>query len=150
MINKIDIQPLENSALQQLRSTPDFNILPDEGNGNKHCSYYLVYNKENNQNLAVFDLRDAVNAIKHMQIYYSKTFLFSGDPIEQLGEKAFWILARIFMYIFPLCEKWDRVKIYTNDDGTRSVFTLLANNLKQAGPYNIKTYSHWIEITKQD
>lgn len=65
----LDIKQITNENIEDVRN--DFE-LPDDIND--ICDYYLVYDKDTNDRLAVFDIRKAPHAIKQMSIFYSNKF----------------------------------------------------------------------------
>jgi hypothetical protein len=125
-----------------------FGINADDNNGKS--SYYFVVDEDGgNKEVALFDLRDAINSIKQMSIYYSEEFFsqYSLDSIEGAIEKMVDVLDCIFEFIQELlCTKWGRAKIYSQNRGEGMIFRVLADQVKALGIYKVSYYSKWIDI----
>lgn len=143
----LDIKQITKENIEDFRK--DFE-LPDDIND--ICDYYLVYDKDTNDRLAVFDIRKAPNAIKQMSIFYSNKFRDTSDYKWDVLEKsmsALKIIVNIFKYVIDNKYDVDTTKIYSANDYEYAVFSIMAKNLMEQGGYNIKLYTKWIEITKE-
>lgn len=143
----LDIKQITKENIEDVRN--DFE-LPDDIND--ICDYYLVYDKDTNDRLAVFDIRKAPNAIKQMSIFYSNKFRDTSDYKWDVLEKsmsALKIIVNIFKYVIDNKYDVDTTKIYSANDYEYAVFSIMAKNLMEQGGYNIKLYTKWIEITKE-
>ena len=143
----LDIKQITKENIEDFRN--DFE-LPDDIND--ICDYYLVYDKDTNDGLAVFDIRKAPNAIKQMSIFYSNKFRDTSDDKWDVLEKsmsALEIIVNIFKYVIDNKYDVDTTKIYSANDYEYAVFSIMAKNLMEQGGYNIKLYTKWIEITKE-
>ncbi len=142
----LDIKQITKENIEDFRN--DFK-LPDDKND--ICDYYLVYDNDTNDGLAVFDIRKAPNAIKQMSIFYSNKFRDTSDDKWDVLEKsmsALEIIVNIFKYVIDNKYDVDTTKIYSANDYEYAVFSIMAKNLMEQGGYNIKLYTKWIEITK--
>ena len=143
----LDIKQITKENIEDFRN--DFE-LPDDIND--ICDYYLVYDNDTNDRLAVFDIRKAPNAIKQMSIFYSNKFRDTSDYKWDVLEKsmsALEIIVNIFKYVIDNKYDVDTTKIYSANDYEYAVFSIMAKNLMEQGVYNIKLYTKWIEITKE-
>lgn len=143
----LDIKQITKENIEDFRN--DFE-LPDDIND--ICDYYLVYDNDTNDGLAVFDIRKAPNAIKQMSIFYSNKFRDTSDYKWDVLEKsmsALEIIVNIFKYVIDNKYDVDTTKIYSANDYEYAVFSIMAKNLMEQGGYNIKLYTKWIEITKE-
>lgn len=143
----LDIKQITKENIEDFRN--DFG-LPDDIDD--ICDYYLVYDKDTNDRLAVFDIRKAPNAIKQMSIFYSNKFRDTSDYKWDVLEKsmsALEIIVNIFKYVIDNKYDVDTTKIYSANDYEYAVFSIMAKNLMEQGVYNIKLYTKWIEITKE-
>lgn len=143
----LDIKQITKENIEDFRN--DFE-LPDDIND--ICDYYLVYDKDTNDRLAVFDIRKAPHAIKQMSIFYSNKFRDTSDYKWDVLEKsmtAFNVVVLIFKYVIDNKYDVDTTKIYSANNYEYAVFSIMAKNLMEQGGYNIKLYTKWIEITKE-
>lgn len=143
----LDIKQITKENIEDFRK--DFE-LPDDIND--ICDYYLVYDNDTNDGLAVFDIRKAPNAIKQMSIFYSNKFRDTSDYKWDVLEKsmtAFNVVVLIFKYVIDNKYDVDTTKIYSANSYEYAVFSIMAKNLMEQGGYNIKLYTKWIEITKE-
>ncbi len=143
----LEIKQIEKADIENFRN--DFG-LPDDINN--ICDYYLVYDNDTNDRLAVFDIRKAPNAIKQMSIFYSNKFKDTSDYQWDMLEKsmaAFNVVVTIFKYVIDNKYDVETTKIYSANNYEYAVFSIMARNLMQQGGYNIKLYTKWIEITKE-
>ena len=80
----LDIKQITKENIEDFRN--DFE-LPDDIND--ICDYYLVYDNDTSDGLAVFDIRKAPHAIKQMSIFYSNKFRDTSDYKCYLGSFIF-------------------------------------------------------------
>ncbi|MDE7314320.1 MAG: hypothetical protein K2N11_01310 [Mucispirillum sp.] len=143
----LEIKQIEKRDIENFRN--DFS-LPDDTNS--ICDYYLVYDNDTADKLAVFDIRKSTNAIKQMSIFYSNKFKDTTDYKWDVLEKsmaAFNVVAMIFKYVIDNDYNVETTKIYSANNYEYAIFSIMARNLMEQGGYNIKLYTKWIEITKE-
>jgi hypothetical protein len=122
----------------------DFGFAADKED--KRTFYYVIDGEEK---VALFDIRDAIDTLKQMSIYYSEKFFseYSLDKVEGAIEKMIDVLDSIFEFIQELLRtKWERAKIYSRNRGEGMVFKVLADQVKTLGTYRVTYYSKWIDI----
>jgi hypothetical protein len=146
------IEELSESELTKIKQSNDF-ISSDEICISDKCLYLAVYSEEeNNKIYAVFDIRDAIDYIKHMRIYYLKSLMLINTEaeIEDNAIVVFGVLIDIFRYLKDKADKIGFVKIYVNTDSEFLVFSLMARKLaeQEEGKFNIKIYKNWIELRR--
>ncbi len=143
----LDIKQITKENIEDIRN--DFE-LPDDIND--ICDYYLVYDNDTNDRLAVFDIIKAPNSIKQMSIFYSNNFRDTSDYKWDVLEKsmtALNVVAMIFKYVIDIDYNVETTKIYSANNYEYAIFSIMARNLMEQGGFNIKLYSKWIEITKE-
>ena len=131
----LEIKQIEKADIENFRN--DFG-LPDDINN--ICDYYLVYDNDTNDRLAVFDIRNS-NKFKDTSDY-------QWDMLEK-SMAAFNVVVTIFKYVIDNKYDVETTKIYSANNYEYAVFSIMARNLMQQGGYNIKLYTKWIEITKE-
>lgn len=145
--------------LLEIKKIEDINLdidykdfeLPDDKSCSS-CDYYLVYDTENNSQLAVFDIRKAPDSIKQMSIYYSKQMFENVENRWNVLEDtmgALNIVVKIFKFLLEHDYDVSKTKIYSANIYEYMVFTIMAKNLLMQGGYSVRLYSKWIEITKE-
>ena len=81
-----------------------------------------------------------------MQVVYASNIILNGDDNVNKSAVALSVIIRIFMYIFPLCHDWGVLKIYAKDPASRTIYRIMAEELRQMGEYKVTMYGAWIEI----
>lgn len=143
----LEIKQLAKADIEIFRN--DFD-LPDDINN--ICDYYLVFDNDTADRVAVFDIRKAPNAIKQMSIFYSNKFKDTTDYKWDVLEKsmtALNVVAMIFKYVIDNDYNVETTKIYSANNYEYAIFSIMARNLMEQGGFNIKLYTKWIEITKE-
>lgn len=145
----LDIKELDKKDYSDLVN--DFG-LPDGIIGSDICDYYIVFDSDNNERLAVFDVRKAPDSIKQMSIFYSKKAFNleeSGRGVLEKSMAAFNVVVKIFKYVVDNDYDVKTTKIYSANNYEYAVFSIMAKNLMEQGGYSVKLYTKWIEIIKE-
>ncbi|MCA6072424.1 MAG: hypothetical protein LE178_02635 [Endomicrobium sp.] len=157
MGTKMKIKELTNTEILKLKESGDF-ISLNEIDASEKLTYSSVSDGVENNTFAIFDLRDSVDCVKQMRIYYSKSLAVptkdkntTEREIEDNVELVMSVLVNIFSYLKTKTIETGRVKIYANTQLEFMVFSLMAQEMqkKDEDKHDIKLYKRWIEIIER-
>ena len=134
-----------NSVLEQIKS---FQC------AEKIECFLVVYEEEN---LAIFEIRDAIEYIKNLKIFFSPKIdkIPDGDSVESAANNLdiqIAILGKIYQHLINSANAVGKLKINIGNGFDGTFFVLMSEALKHkfSEIYDIIVYRNWVEVINKE